>query len=592
MSLEQIKKQSKRLHKIFPEVLAEKKEINLALAQEVVARQFGYPSFHAAASKSEVLDERPAVASQSVSVLAPAAEASPGGSSWVISSLDSVCRRPIKVVSSFPMLELGDLGPHDGDPWFTQTAKDRSFDVYLVWVGCCGGVDEYCVFIHSLCDGDRFFFDAGAFLNRDDFRRDFVGRVLEVVGRNPRTRKLKVVSACVAYPGAPYRPSSSLHFFSVDHVESFDRAFHWEPGDSPNKWLIEGTEILTQREAFDDVLPFSAQHVLVYAHTHLLAIASDPKRERPDYDEVYGCSLLEPDRLLGTLQVFSTIGSNKGDFLDLGVRLVLPEPSESPVRRLVESYLPFMPGEVNSEKPQISRALRGTTALASQFHGFDGGRILSGISRLLPGLKTKPIDFGIEPFLVCSALRLSRLSPLLARSAAICLAQGSHVMYISRNGDTLFSSDISSQMEVVNLRLLELSAAEVSSRFTDAVKSTHAHEDLCVFVEDADLLAKEPSFMDFVARLAYRRCPTFLMTNAPRPEDNEILFASLRGIAFDTVFSMDEGISRAQWFNKHVLKASFIDSAFFRAQYQPADFLVHARASGASSHWCWHEVLS
>lgn len=592
MSLEQIKKQSKRLHKIFPEVLAEKKEINLALAQEVVARQFGYPSFHAAASRVDNPGCGPTVAPQSVAVLAPAVEVSPFGSSWDLARLDSVCRRPIKLASSFPMLEAGDLGPHDGDPWFTETAKDRSFDVYLVWVGCSGGVDEYCVFIHSLCDGDRFFFDAGAFLNRDDFRRQFVGRVLAVVGRNPRTRTLKVVSACVAYPGAPYRPSSSLHFFSVDHVECFEKAFHWEPGDCSNKWLIEGTEILTKLEAFDSLLPFNAQHVLVCAHTYLLAVSSDPKRERPSYDEVYGSPLLDPVRLLGALRAFSAVGADKGDLLDLGVRWVLPDPLESPARRLVESYLPFMTGLANSENPPISRALGAPAAMATHFHGFDAGRRLSGVSRLLSGLKTKPIDFGTEPFLVCSALHLSRLSPLLARSAAICLAQGFHVVYISRNGDTLFSSDLSSQVEVVNLRLLELSAKEVSSRFEEAVKSTHARENLCVFVEDADILAKEPSFMDFVARLAYRRCPTFLMTNAPQPEDNEILFSSLHGIAFETVFSMDEGASRAKWFNKHVLKASFIDSTFFRAQYHPADFLVHSRVSAPGTHWCWHEVLS
>ena len=52
MSLEQIKKQAKRLHKILPEVLPEvvsqRKDFNLAICQEIVAKQYRYPSFHAA----------------------------------------------------------------------------------------------------------------------------------------------------------------------------------------------------------------------------------------------------------------------------------------------------------------------------------------------------------------------------------------------------------------------------------------------------------------------------------------------------------------------------------------------------------------
>lgn len=573
MSLDQINKQAKRLHKVLPELLKQQKEFNLAFSQELVARQYGYPSYHAAATKqsdSYALAHREDVLKRSFDE----------------SLLRSLCKKPLKVLDRFPMAADDDRLYYHGGIGFFDVARNRHFDVYLLWVGARRGVDEYTLLLSSVSGLDTTLFDTGAFYNNDQFRVHFLERLKNESGMKEVFRTHKIKSLCCIFPNSPNRDSVSLHVFPVDFIDDFWKAVHWEVEDIKNPWLGQASLDLARSVKTDEQISIRSQHLLICLHWALdvRCESTIPKASEPVGFTSNPYLKLEGFRFL--MQSSMQAVEAKSLYLDLGIKLDIPGYSTSPAARLLESYSKAIP-ELLPLVP-VSRD-PGKRALSSRFAGLKSHKALSGLKGLLPRLVNRPMNFGVNPKILCFSDSFYFAGKLIEDFIESSLSSGQQVVYLSRSTPTI-AKHLVDQVVVVDLGLLENSPETVNRKLEKVFFSNMHRLDQSFVIEDCDLLARHPAFKSVINHIFATNRPCLLQAQSTPTYDANELFSVVGMRQNFTLFSMNDGNRSVFHFNETLQQQNQLKASSLRESYARHEALVYQSGGEKQENGQWFEV--
>lgn len=591
MSLEQIKKQAKRLHKILPEVIQEvisqKKDFNLALCQEIVAKQFGYPSFHAATECSAGATPRSSLGMASAAMTPLPAQQLSETPLIDESSLSRICRKMIKVLASYPMIgELDKREYHAGIGFFEVAAK-KSFDVYAVWVGIKKGVDEYSLLVVP-CSTDPSLFEAGAFLNNDAFRTFFLSRVQAEIDLHSDFAGMKFVSICGLF-GRPDRAEEhSLHLFRLNQVDDFSLSVEWHCPRNPNPDLRLAPTHVFHAALTQEPLCFSAQHILTYLHWVLERVHVDSERSLL-LQNLQNHKLLDVGRLVDALNTCAYIASKRGDHHDMGVGFAIPDEEQFPLVRFLESYSAVVPGGASLVKAERSRR---SAYNSSEYKCFVGAKPLSGVRSLLKGFWPRPLNFGASPLLVFCTRFFAPAGSLIESFVSTSRSQGRHVMYLARSAEVLLPESLREGVEFVDLGILEHSAEEVNTRLKSAFFKSLQYEQVSFVIEDSDHLSIHPAFNSFLNQIRDQSIPALLLSQAASYDAQSRLFSLLAQRQTAVIFSMSDEERCAAWFNQSLRWGDGLQASKFRENYASGDLLIYKRRDGGEMKGDWYEFSS
>lgn len=585
MSLEQIKKQAKRLHRILPEVLPEvvsqRKDFNLAICQEIVAKQFRYPSFHAATqSFSENLSSPPS----GVPVrLGSPLLASP---SLLVdeSALSNVCKRIVKILDAYPMIGETDRREYHGGIGFFEVAAQKSFDVYAAWVGTKRGVDEYSLLvIPSSSDGSLF--EAGAFLNNDAFRSFFLRRIEAEIDLHSDFCNMKFVSICGLFGRSDRTEEHSLHLFQFDRVDDFDLSVEWHCPRNQDPTLRDAPIHVLHAARSQTVPCFSAQHILIYLHWVLERVRVESEKSWV-VQNLHNHKLLNVSRLTDALNTCAYAASRRGDHHDMGVEFTLPSEEKSPLVRFLESYSQAVAGGSSLIKADRSR---GAPHLSGEYKYFVGANPLSGVKSLLKGFRQKPLNFGAAPLLVFCTRSFAPAVGLIESFVSASRDQGRSVMYLARSAELFLPENLREGVEFVDLGILEQSPEEVNNRLKFAFFRSLQYRRLSLIIEDCDHLSLHPALNSFLNQIKDQNLPALLLSQGEDYSDQSRLFSLLGKRETAVIFSMADGSRSAAWFNQSLGWGEGLEASKFREDYSPSDLLIYKRLQGRSMKGEWFE---
>lgn len=573
MSLDQINKQAKRLHKVLPELLKQQREFNLAFSQELVARQYGYPSYHAAATKQAIA---PTQTYNGAAI----------NQSFDESLLHRVCKEPLRILDRFPMAAEEDHLYYHGGIGFFDVARNRNFDVYLLWVGTRRGVDEYTLLLISRSGDDTSLFDAGAFHNNDQFRVHFLERLRNETGIKKVFETHKIKSLCCLFPNSPNRDSLSVHVFPVEFMVDFWRAVHWEVQDSKNDWLAPAGRDLARATETDAPISMRAQHLLICLHWALdVRCESDlPKPVVPVNLPSNPYLTFEGFRFLMQSSVQATQAHSL--YLDLGMTLEIPNYSTSPAARLLESYSKVMP-ELLRLVPVSQDA--GNRALSSKFSGLKSYKALLGLKGLLPRSVNRPMNLGVNPKILCFSDSFYFAGKIIEDFIESSLSSGQQVVYLSRSTPAI-SKRLVEQVLVVDLGLLENSPDMVNRKLEEVFFRNMHRLDQSFVIEDCDILARHPAFKSVINHIFTTNRPCLLQAQSmPVYSANELL--SLIGMRQNfTLFAMNDGNRSVFHFNETLRTQSRLKASQFRESYAKHEALLYQASTEEQANGQWFEV--
>lgn len=586
MSLEQIKKQAKRLHRILPEVLPEvvsqRKDFNLAICQEIVAKQFRYPSFHAATqSFSENLPSSPSGA--------PVRLGSPllASPSLLVdeSALSNVCKRIVKILDAYPMIGETDRREYHGGIGFFEVAAQKSFDVYAAWVGTKRGVDEYSLLVIP-SSSDPSLFEAGAFLNNDAFRSFFLRRIEAEIDVHSDFSNLKFVSICGLFGRSDRTEEHSLHLFQFDQVDDFDLSVEWHCPRNQDPALRDAPIHVLQAARSQTVPSFSAQHILIYLHWVLERVRVENEKGWI-VQNLYNHKLLNVGRLADALNTCAYAASRRGDHHDMGVEFTLPPAEKSPLVRFLESYSSAVAGGTSLIKADRSS---GAAYVSGEYQYFVGANPLSGVKSLLKGFRRKPLNFGAAPLLVFCTRSFTPAAGLIESFVNASRNQGRSVMYLARSAEVFLPENLREGVEFVDLGILEQSPEEVNTRLKFAFFKSLQYRRLSLIIEDCDHLSIHPSLNSFLNQIKDQNMPALLLSQGVDYSDQSRLFSLLGKRETAVIFSMAEGPRSAAWFNQSLGWGEGLEASKFREDYSPGDLLIYKRLQGRSMKGEWFEL--
>ncbi|MBQ69004.1 hypothetical protein CL689_02965 [Candidatus Saccharibacteria bacterium] len=586
MSLEQIKKQAKRLHKILPEVLPEvvsqRKDFNLAICQEIVAKQYRYPSFHAATqSVSENVSFSPSGAPVR---LGSTLLASPGPLVDE-TALSNVCKKVVKILDAYPMIGETDRREYHGGIGFFEVAAKKSFDVYAAWVGTKRGVDEYSLLVIP-SSSDASLFEAGAFLNNDAFRSFFLRRIEAEIDLHSDFSSMKFVSVCGLFGRSDRTEEHSLHLFPFNEVDDFDLSVEWHCPRNPDPVLRDAPIHVLHAARSQTVPCFSAQHILIYLHWVLERVSVESEKSWV-VQNLYNHKLLNVGRLVDALSTCAYAASRRGDHHDMGVEFTLPPEEKSPLVRFLESYSTAVAGGTSLIKADRSR---GTSHLSGEYQYFVGATPLSGVKSLLKGFRRKPLNFGAAPLLVFCTRSFTPAAGLIASFVSASRDQGRRILYLARSAEVFLPEHLRDAVDFVDLGILEQSPEEVNTRLKFAFFKSLQYRRLSLVIEDCDHLSTHPALNSFLNQIKDQNIPALLLSQGESYSDQSRLFSLLGKRETAVMFSMADGSRSAAWFNQSLGLGDGLEASKFREDYSQGDLLIYKRLQGNPTKGDWFEL--